>query len=80
MKDRPVDFNVTEYERLINKFQDLHCHFTLSNYQLLLKKNIHNYIKKLLCYFFIFHLHVCMRLFFIYFNQNDISQQIKHKI
>lgn len=44
MKDRPVDFNVTEYERLINKFQDPHCHFTLSNYQLLLKKNIHNYI------------------------------------
>ena len=40
-------------------------------------KNIHNYPKKAIKILFFFLIHICMRPDFLYFNQNNIFQQIE---
>lgn len=54
MQDRPIDFNITEYEELI----DMIPHYTLqltfrklnnfSNFGVISRKNSHSYLEKLL--------------------------------
>ena len=79
---RPVDFNVTEY-KFIDMFQNTFCNLTFQRLPLVkfcIGSNIHNYLQRLLKYsFFYNYISTRSRIFFIYFNQNNILQQTECK-
>ena len=71
-----MDFNVTEYEKFINMTSDCTLLLTFQKspifeFGVVLKENIHTYLKRLLKYSSLFQLQICVRPdFFIYFNSN----------
>ena len=71
-----MDFNVTEYEKFINMTSDCTLLLTFQKspifeFGVVLKENIHAYLKRLLKYSSLFQLQICVRPdFFIYFNSN----------
>lgn len=73
-----MDFNVREFGKFIDMV--IYLHWNYFSFGIVLKKNIHIYLKKLLKYSF---LSQCISLwdqvFFLYFNQNNILQQIEYR-
>lgn len=69
--ERPMDFNVREYENFIDRVSDSALLLVpLKSYYLMRlgvvsNKNIHNHLKKHLKYSFLFQLHICIRLDFL---------------
>ena len=81
-----MDFNVTEYENVIDLISDSTLQQLFKKLALtqfwrgIIKKNIHNYPKRFLKYFlFPNNVSVGGHVFFIYLNQNNILQQTMQK-
>lgn len=69
VRDGPINFNVTEYEKFIDKVLDfilqLTFNYHLSSLGTVSKKNMYHYVQGLLKYFS-FLLHICMKLDFLH--------------
>ena len=77
MQDISMNFNGTEYkESSLIRFQIPHCSCSLRDYHLpsfseVSKTYIHNFLKRLLKYYFLLQLHTCVRLAFLHVLQSE---------
>lgn len=74
-RDRPNNFNLSGYEHSWILFKVSHYNSFLRNYKLLnigmvVGRNIHNYLKSLVKYFFLKHTYICVSINFLHIHQS----------
>ena len=74
------DFDVTEYGKFADRVSDVTLHLILRNSHLssfgvVSKRNIYNFMKRLLNYSSLFKLSISVR-YFMYFSQNNITNRL----